>query len=71
MVSPVYGDYRRCQAEIPLSDLFKFAEPALYIVALKNQGYDFTVAAKVSGPSHCLERTDAANGSFYTDCQKQ
>jgi hypothetical protein len=29
MVSPVYGDYRRCQAEIPLSDLFKFAEPAL------------------------------------------
>jgi hypothetical protein len=30
MVSPVYGDYRRCQAEIPLSDLFEFAEPALY-----------------------------------------
>jgi hypothetical protein len=42
-----------------------------YILALKNQGYDFTVAAKVSDPSHCLERTDAANGSFYTDCQKQ
>jgi catechol 2,3-dioxygenase-like lactoylglutathione lyase family enzyme len=30
MVSPVHGDYRRCQAETPLSDLFKFAEPALY-----------------------------------------
>jgi transposase len=29
MVSPVHGDYRRCQAEIPLIDLFKFAEPAL------------------------------------------
>jgi hypothetical protein len=29
MVSPVRGDYRRCQAEIPLIDLFKFAEPAL------------------------------------------
>jgi hypothetical protein len=29
MVSPVHGDYRRCQAETPLSDLFKFAEPAL------------------------------------------
>jgi NADPH2:quinone reductase len=28
MVSPVHGDYRRCQAETPLSDLFKFAEPA-------------------------------------------
>jgi hypothetical protein len=29
MVSPVRGDNRRCQAEIPLIDLFKFAEPAL------------------------------------------
>jgi hypothetical protein len=30
MISPVHGDYRRCSAETPLSDLFKFAEPALY-----------------------------------------
>jgi hypothetical protein len=30
MVSPVRGDYRRCQAETPLIDLFKFAGPALY-----------------------------------------
>jgi hypothetical protein len=29
MVSPVRGDYRRCQAETPLIDLFKFAGPAL------------------------------------------
>jgi hypothetical protein len=29
MVSPVRGDYRRLQAETPLIDLFKFAEPAL------------------------------------------
>jgi hypothetical protein len=29
MVSPVRGDYRRCQAETPLINLFKFAEPAL------------------------------------------
>jgi hypothetical protein len=29
MVSPVHGDYRRCQAKTPLIDLFKFAEPAL------------------------------------------
>jgi hypothetical protein len=42
-----------------------------YILALKNQGYDFTVAGKVTDPSQCLERTDAANGSFYSDCQKQ
>jgi ribitol 2-dehydrogenase len=31
MVSPVHGDYRRCQAETPLIDLFKFAEPALNV----------------------------------------
>jgi hypothetical protein len=29
MVSPVRGDYRRCQAKTPLIDLFKFASPAL------------------------------------------
>jgi hypothetical protein len=32
MVSPVRGDYRRCQAETPLIDLFKFASPALFSV---------------------------------------
>jgi hypothetical protein len=30
MVAPVRGDHRRFQAETPLIDLFKFAEPALY-----------------------------------------
>jgi hypothetical protein len=29
MVSPVHGDHRRCQAEIPLIVLFRFPEPAL------------------------------------------
>jgi hypothetical protein len=29
MVSPVHGDYRRCQAEIPLIVLCRFPEPAL------------------------------------------
>ena len=42
-----------------------------YVLALKNQGYDFTVAGKMTHPSQCLERTDAANGTFYSDCQKQ
>jgi hypothetical protein len=36
MVSPVHGDYRRCQAETPLSDLFKFAEPALSPLSLRS-----------------------------------
>jgi hypothetical protein len=30
MVAPVRGDHRRFQAETPLIDLFKFAEPALF-----------------------------------------
>jgi hypothetical protein len=42
-----------------------------YVLALKNQGYDFTVNGKVTDPTQCLERTDAANGTFYSDCQKQ
>src|SRR5216683_4425374 len=32
MVSPVHGDYRRCQAEIPLIVLFRFPGPALTYV---------------------------------------
>jgi hypothetical protein len=42
-----------------------------YVLALKNQGYDFTVNGKVTDPAQCLERTDATNGTFYSDCQKQ
>jgi hypothetical protein len=45
--------------------------PGRYVLVLKNQGYDFTVAGKMTDPSQCLERTDAANGTFYSDCQKQ
>src|SRR6266852_5544675 len=30
MVSPVHGDYRRCQAEIPLIVLSRFPGPALW-----------------------------------------
>jgi tetratricopeptide (TPR) repeat protein len=32
MVSPVHGDHRRCQAEIPLIVLFRFPEPALWSI---------------------------------------
>jgi hypothetical protein len=41
-----------------------------YALALRNQGYDFTVAGEVTDLSQCLERTDAVNGSFYSGCQK-
>jgi hypothetical protein len=45
--------------------------PGRYILALKSQAYDFTIAGDATDPSQCLERTDAANGTFYSDCQKQ
>jgi hypothetical protein len=51
------------------SDKPDFALPAgRYILVLKDQGYDFTVAGKVAEPAQCLERTDAVNGSFYSEC---
>jgi hypothetical protein len=38
MVSPVRGDHRRFQAETPLNDLFKFAEPALTAPSVTSMG---------------------------------
>jgi hypothetical protein len=48
-----------------------FALPAgRYVLALKGEGYDFTIAGNVTDLSQCLERTNAANGAFYSECQK-
>jgi hypothetical protein len=53
-------------------DKVDFSLPAgRYVLVLRDQGYDFTVAGKVTEPSQCVERTDAANGTFYSECQKQ
>ena len=53
------------------SDKPDFSLPAgRYVLVLKDQGFDFTVAGKVTDPAQCLERTDAANGSFYSECLK-
>jgi hypothetical protein len=53
------------------SDKPDFAlSPGRYILVVKDQGYDFTVAGKVTDLAQCLERTDAANGEFYSECQK-
>jgi hypothetical protein len=52
------------------SDKADFALPAgRYVLVLKDQGYDFTVAGKITEPSQCVERTEAANGTFYSECQ--
>lgn len=40
-----------------------------YLVVLKDRGYDFNVAGTIADPAQCVERTDAKNGSFYSDCQ--
>jgi hypothetical protein len=44
--------------------------PGRYVLALKGQGYDFTVRGNITELAQCLERTDAANGAFYSECQK-
>ncbi len=68
-VRPLAGNPEMLMVQAEKAD---FVLPAgRYVLALKNQGYDFTVAGKVTDPSQCLERTDAANGTFYSDCQKQ
>jgi hypothetical protein len=53
------------------SDKPDFALPAgRYVLVLKDQGYDFSITGNVDEPAQCLERTDAANGSFYSECLK-
>jgi hypothetical protein len=44
--------------------------PGRYVLVLGVQGYDFTVAGEISDIHQCLERTDAMNGSFYSECEK-
>jgi len=41
-----------------------------YVLVLKEQGYDFVVAGAVTDLAQCLERTDAVNGAFYSECKK-
>ena len=41
-----------------------------YVLVLREQGYDFVVAGAVTDLSQCLERTDAVNGAFYSECKK-
>ena len=41
-----------------------------YAVVIKGQGYDFAVAGPITDPSQCMEKVEAANGSFYAECKK-
>jgi hypothetical protein len=39
-----------------------------YALVVKGQAYDFTVAGPITDAAQCLERVDAANGTFYAEC---
>ena len=41
-----------------------------YAIVIKGQGYDFAVAGPITDPSQCMEKVEAANGSFYAECKK-
>jgi hypothetical protein len=41
-----------------------------YGLVINGVAYDFSVAGQVSDPAQCLERVEAANGTFYSACQK-
>jgi hypothetical protein len=44
--------------------------PGRYALVIKGQAYDFTVAGTVADDRQCLARLAAANGTFYSACQK-
>jgi hypothetical protein len=51
----------------PENPEFQFS-PGRYALVLKGQAFDFTVAGQVTEALHCLTRTEAANGPFYSEC---
>lgn len=48
----------------------EFTLPAgRYGLVLRGLAYDFVVAGSITEPSQCLERIEAANGTFYSECK--
>ena len=43
--------------------------PGRYALVLNGMAYDFLVEGDVTATAHCLERTVAANGTFYSECR--
>jgi hypothetical protein len=41
-----------------------------YALILNGQAYDFTVAGAVTEAAQCLERVEATNGTFYSECKR-
>lgn len=44
--------------------------PGRYVLVLKSQAYDFTIEGAVTDKRQCLQRLAAANGVFYSECDK-
>jgi hypothetical protein len=40
-----------------------------YGLVLKGQAYDFTIAGPITDAAQCLERIEAANGGYYSECR--
>jgi hypothetical protein len=41
-----------------------------YALVLNGQAYDFAIAGSITEASQCLERIEAANGTFYSECNR-
>ena len=52
----------------PVNSEFVFPS-GRYGLVVKGQAYDFSVAGPITDRAQCLERTEAANGNFYSECQ--
>jgi hypothetical protein len=56
--------------EVRSADEDSALSPGRYALILKGQTYDFSVAGPVTDTRQCLEQLAAANGAFYSECQK-
>jgi hypothetical protein len=66
-VAPVSENPEMLLVEPENSD---FVFPAgRYGLVVKGQAYDFSVAGPITEAVQCLERVDAANGNFYSECR--
>jgi hypothetical protein len=41
-----------------------------YALVLNGQAYDFTVAGTITEAAQCVERIEATNGTFYSECKR-
>jgi hypothetical protein len=40
-----------------------------YALVVKGTAYDFAIDGEITDPSQCIERVEAANGNFYSECK--